>query len=293
LRVTFDTHTLDRITSPLRAECKAIQEALQSQRIQGYFCETVLTVEGGERALVLGREPPKAETLARVQRALGVGMRILSAPREGSPCVDDPHGKFYANDVDLPKRLERHGAIVAAIEARGAGFGRVLKVARSLSRGAALESPIASIDLARPPASARKVAPVTFDHGRSAANAPEVAQAFDRVRGPANAQEVARAFNRVRGPANAREVARATFDRTRSPTDARKVARAFAEWADGDSVAAHYGYANDLFCTEDRAVRAGRHSVMHPAQRSWLRRVYGVEFVNIAELAARVSAARG
>src|SRR5438132_1682584 len=70
-----------------------------------------------------------------------------------------------------------------------------------------------------------------------------------------------------------------SVDRANSPGDLTKVGRAVAEWADGDSVAAHYGYANELFCTQDRAARAGRRSVMHPAQRSWLHRVYGVEFV--------------
>ena len=78
----------------------------------------------------------------------------------------------------------------------------------------------------------------------------------------------------------------ATFERATTPTERRRAARAIAEWADGDSVAAHHGYANDLFCTQDRATKAGRYSVMHPAQRGWLRRVYAVEFVTIAELAA-------
>jgi hypothetical protein len=71
------------------------------------------------------------------------------------------------------------------------------------------------------------------------------------------------------------------------PADTGKVARARAEWADGDSVAAHFAYGNDLFCTEDRARKAGRHSVMHAAQRAWLKRAFGVEFVSIAGLAAR------
>src|SRR5256885_1820430 len=31
----------------------------------------------------------------------------------------------------------------------------------------------------------------------------------------------------------------------------REVARAVAQWADGDSVAAHYAYGNDIFCTLD------------------------------------------
>jgi hypothetical protein len=195
LRVTFDTNTLDPVTQPdlagsLRAECMTIHESLRSKRLEGFFCETLLTVEG---------QPLRNETIERVRRALDLGMRILRAPRAGSTATLS--GGVYANDVDESARLKRYESIAAAIEARGLGYARVSKVATS---------------------------------------------------------------------------------------DSKQLARAVAEWADGDSVAAHHSYANDLFCTQDRAVRAGRDSVMHPANRGWLRRVYGVEFVDIAQLAARL-----
>jgi hypothetical protein len=192
--VTFDTQTLDPITLPRRVACKAINESLKSGRLQGFICETMLTVEG---------QPPREETLIRVRRALDLGCRILSAPRRGSRRLDDPSGELYAQDADesaLATRLHRFESIAAAIEARGLGFARMSK----------------------------------------------------------------------------------------APAAGRKAARAVAEWADGDSVAAHHGYANDLFCTEDRAARAGRKSVLHPAYRGWLRRAYGVEFVTMAELAVRL-----
>jgi hypothetical protein len=212
LRVTFDTNTLDPITQPdlagsMRAECTTIHESLQSKRLEGFFCETLLTVEG---------QPLRDDTVARVQRALDLGMRILSAPRVGSTRILS--GELYASDADESLRLKRYESIASAIESRGLGFARMSKVARFLPRGVS-DSGSASINRAVPLGATR----------------------------------------------------RAT--------------RAVAEWADGDSVAAHHSYANDLFCTQDRAVRAGRDSILHPAQRGWLRRVYGVEFVDIAELA--------
>jgi len=221
LRVTFDTNTLDPITQPelagpMRADCRMIHEFLRAKRLQGFFCETVLTIEGWQKS-----PRPRSDTVARVRRALELGLRILSAPRPGSTPIDVFDGELYAKDLNPLTRLERYEAIAAAIEARGLGFARVLKVAPS------------------------------------------------RV-GPGSPSDLA------------------SVDRASSPGDMTKVARAVAEWADGDSVAAHYGYANDLFCTQDRAARAGRYSVMHPAQRSWLHRVYNVEFVSIAELAARL-----
>jgi len=225
LRVTFDTNTLDPITQPelagpMRADCRMIHEFLRAKRLQGFFCETVLTVEGGQQS-------PRPDTVARVRRALDLGLRILSAPRPGGTPIDSLDGELYAKDINSLTRLERYEAIAAAIEARGLGFARVLKVARSRSHGPDSPSGLGCVD------------------------------------------------------------------RASSPGDLTKVARAVAEWADGDSVAAHYGYGNDLFCTQDRAARAGRDSVMHPAQRSWLQRVYGVEFVSIAGLAARLRSAIG
>ncbi len=207
MRVTFDTNTLDPITQPdlagaMRDECTAIHESLKSKRLHGFFCETVVTVEGGAQ-----RSEVENERVERVKRALDLGMRILNAPRNGCIRIDDSSGDLYAKDADeraLAARLERFESIAAAIEARGLGYAHMLKVARF------------------------------------------------------------------------------------APSDLKKVARAIAEWADGDSLAAHHAYANDLFCTEDRARKAGRDSVMHPAQRGWLKRAYGVEFVSIAELAAAV-----
>ena len=167
-----------------------IYDSLRAKRLEGFFCETILTVEG---------QPPSDDTVARVHRALNLGMHILSTPRAGSTRILTPD--VYASDADESTRLERYATTSAAIEARGLGYARMEKVARS---------------------------------------------------------------------------------------DSKRFARAVAEWADGDSVAAHHSYANDLFCTQDRAVRAGRHSVLHPAHRGWFRRVFGVEFVTVAELAKRL-----
>jgi hypothetical protein len=194
----------------MRAQCTTIHESLQSKRLEGFFCETILTVEG---------QPPGDDTVARVQRALDLGMRILSAPRAGSTRILS--GELYARAADEQTRLTRYASIASAIESRGLGFARMSKVARLVARGVS-------------------------DSGSANINRPA------------------------------------------SSGEARRVDRAVAEWADGDSVAAHFSYANDLFCTQDRAVRAGRDSIMHPTNRGWLRRIYGVELVNIAELAARL-----
>jgi len=41
----------------------------------------------------------------------------------------------------------------------------------------------------------------------------------------------------------------------------KKFYKAVREWVDGDSLAAHYAFGNDIFCTEDKAKSAGEQSV--------------------------------
>lgn len=72
-----------------------------------------------------------------------------------------------------------------------------------------------------------------------------------------------------------------------TPQEQKQVADGVGEWADGDAVAAHIGYENDLFCTRDKGVSAGT-SILNTPNRDWLSSAYGIEFVTPAELAARL-----
>jgi hypothetical protein len=75
----------------------------------------------------------------------------------------------------------------------------------------------------------------------------------------------------------------------------REVARAVAEWADADSIAAHYGYGNDVFCTLDFAkaeTKRGEPAVFDPDNRAWLAENFGIQFVTLARLADRVRKCR-
>lgn len=77
------------------------------------------------------------------------------------------------------------------------------------------------------------------------------------------------------------------FQHVSSAADVTRVAKAVAEWADGDSVAAHCGYGVEYFCTRDRGVGAGT-SVMTPTNKQWLTQQHGVQFVDPRQLAAMV-----
>lgn len=67
------------------------------------------------------------------------------------------------------------------------------------------------------------------------------------------------------------------------------IAKAIAEWADGDSVAAHTAYGNTLFCTRDIAKSGGNDSVLSPNNRKWLEENYNIEFVKPEDLACKIS----
>jgi hypothetical protein len=75
----------------------------------------------------------------------------------------------------------------------------------------------------------------------------------------------------------------------RNPAERKKINRAIKEWADGDSVAAHYGYKIDLFCSEDFGKNARAASVLDNANRAWLTNKFGILFVTLGQLADMVT----
>lgn len=74
--------------------------------------------------------------------------------------------------------------------------------------------------------------------------------------------------------------------------DDREFARGIAEWADGDSVAAHVAYNNDIFCTEDQGKSAGGRSILDDDNRQWLARTHNVKSATFRELADQIRSAQ-
>jgi hypothetical protein len=67
------------------------------------------------------------------------------------------------------------------------------------------------------------------------------------------------------------------------------VAKAAAEWADADTVAAHYAYGNDYLCVRDVGETAGADSVLSAESRAWLASKYAIRFLSAHELAAVIA----
>ena len=62
------------------------------------------------------------------------------------------------------------------------------------------------------------------------------------------------------------------------------IRKRFGDWADADSIAGHYAYGNDLFCTNDGASGAGANSIMSQANRNKLTAKFGIKFVKLDQL---------
>ena len=73
----------------------------------------------------------------------------------------------------------------------------------------------------------------------------------------------------------------------------RRFRKRFGDWADADAIAAHYGYGNDIFCTDDRAKGAGGRSILSANRRAALTRKYGIHFRSLLEVCQEISDSRG
>jgi hypothetical protein len=74
-----------------------------------------------------------------------------------------------------------------------------------------------------------------------------------------------------------------------NPADHDRIKLLVAEWEDGEAVAAHIGYGNDVFCSHDfnRGKKLAR-SVLDDQNRAWLTAKFGVQFVTLSQLAEKV-----
>jgi hypothetical protein len=260
--ITFDTNTLDKAARPerhpkdaARADFQKVHEALKTARLRGFVCETVITLEGiqrADRAKVFGstylasrhsepqvqddgrvvhainlqatqraRQPLHDENARRLTAALNLGFRVLSAPRVAMPRIDDPDKRIYVYEDDeetLGLRLDRFFDAARAIEARGYGMVPITKIATHLASRAGVTEP----------------------------------------------------WYR-------------SLDRANS-TEESEIANAIAEWADGDTIAAHIAFQIQYLCTGDKAAKA-KNSIFDPTERAWLSATYGVRFLTMSGLA--------
>jgi hypothetical protein len=262
--VTFDTNTLDKAARPERnpkdpsqVDFKKVHEALRSGILRGFVSETIVTLEGIQRS-------DRAQVFAST--------RIATAGTEPQVNADGTVTRLLNLQAIQPSRQPLHEENVRRLTAAlQLGF-RVLSATRLLMPK--IDDPNKEIYLYG-----------VADDSTLAARFNDAADAIE-----------ARGFGSVpimkiaAGLANRAGVGAEPWYRSLNRANAAeegKIASAFAEWADGDTVAAHITFQIQYLCTDDRAAKA-KLSIFDPIQRAWLMATFGVRFVTISELAAMV-----
>jgi len=249
LTVTFDTCSLDHIVKN-RPNGTRVREAIKSGLIRPFYSETLVTLEGVQ---------------ARQRRDILSKTRVVSS---FSSTSEQEIKITIGVEHPRPPLHPKHARMIEEIEAIG------MRALRAPARIGGVRAKSGQVQFFEPHASVN-----------------ELIECMDRVnalateinrRGVGQSAAVALGLKFL----SPEEIAKPTFwyEGLRHAT-VKSVRQAIAEWADADSVAAHYGYGVDLFCTEDRGL--GGSSVLDDTNRSWLQRDYGIKFVSIAELAER------
>lgn len=70
----------------------------------------------------------------------------------------------------------------------------------------------------------------------------------------------------------------------------KSYSKAIGEWADGDALAANYGYGIDFFCTNDKASVAGSSSIFHPDNLQQLEQNFPINVISPELLVQKLSA---
>lgn len=266
MRVTFDTNTYRPVVEPDRyvnhpdhSIYVDLNHAIRGGRITPFIGEALFTIEAIRRAA-------RAPYLA--------GRRPLTQVAESST----PEGRIKATATIGPDHAQHPGLSTREIE----------RLETALQLGFRL--------LAQPRIGTPRPDPVRLDlyPERFASDADidqrqvcffEAVNAIEaRGVGFAIAKAIGdRARKRARRPATWFELLEQ--DQFFNDEERKEIAAAVGEWVDGDNIAAHVAYCNEIFCTEDKAGK-GRPSIMNADNRSWLGRTYGTRFATPRELQA-------
>lgn len=262
LRITFDSNVWQPTVLPddfpndaAIASFRVIHDAIKAGSAAGYLSETIFTLEGikkSGRKKYFSEHRAKVETTVNPQPDGSIHMRLVIGP--------DPT-KGVKNNPYLDKYLEA---------ARALKF-KVLRCNRVAG--------VKNVDIPESDFAPNDTVPFDQQNEKTGACGREI-----QARGAGIAQL---------------QILGATYAGGRHWTEGigaapgsedNKVVRAVAEWADGDSVAAHVGHQNDYFCTRDMASGAGSKSIFSESNRLWLVQTYGLKFVLPEELASLLTA---
>lgn len=261
MRITFDTNTFDKVyrpsvyaKDPAFSDMVDIHEALRRGDLHGFICDTALTLEGigvDQRAAVFGGTVTNSSMTQISEDTFSITIRPEQPDRR------PVH----------PKQAERfREAFALGLRLLGApriGTPRAEEQFYAIEDTACLAERLDRFfDLARE----------IEGRGLGCRRAEILAASL-----AGNTPTLGPWFQ---GLGKAKDI-----------HETREVGRAIAEWADGDSVAAHYGYRNEFFCTLDAGKgeeRRGAPAILDANNRTWLTELYEVKFITIADLAEKL-----
>jgi hypothetical protein len=261
MRVTFDTNVFDKAIRPAIyskdpdfREMTIVHEALKDARIQGFISDTTITLEGigrDDRATVLGSTHARSSVAQTAEDTFTITLTTKQPDRR------PVH----------PKQRER------LIEAFRIGV-RLLGTPR--------------IGMPR----AEEQLYVIEDPAKLAQRLDRFVSLLRQIEGrglgSARAMKIA---TRIAPSGTLQRPWFTALGVAKDIHECREVARAVAEWADADTIAAHYAYSNDAFCTLDSAkaeTKRGEPAVFDSDNRAWLTENFGIQFVTLAQLAEMV-----
>jgi hypothetical protein len=270
MRITYDSNTLDKVARPERfpkdprqTEYCRIHSLLKEGAIKGFFCETIVTCEGIQRI-------DRAEVLSKTT----LNREINHSQNENGELVIELKLKTV-----MPTRKPLHPEVIKRMQA-------ALKIGMKT-----LGAPRIGWPRIEDPENV-----IYFQDGQNSITLSDridrylVAGEAIQARGVGFSQieNLARKFA-LRAVISEPEPWYTSLNRAKDIHEENEIKRAVAEWADGDSVAAHIGYGIDFFCTEDKGNSAGASSIFDAKNRNWLTDNFGLKFVSLSDVAKMIS----
>jgi len=256
MRITFDSNVWQMVVRPSLVpkhqnydDFCFVHEALRSKRIEGFISETVGTLEAIKRA---GR----SSYFNSIRPIVDVKLENVK-------------GNQLLISVNIGTNHAQHPGLAPVLQDRlEAAFALGIRVMRAARISIPVPTPFLSLEHYADEHDIEASAKRDNYWG-------EVLEAIElRGVGAAVLKAVKQSLRQSVGVSSAEQE--------------NEFARAIAEWADGDSVAAHVAYNNDLFCTEDKGNSAGGKSILDQSSRLWLRNTYGMKFATLRELAQQI-----
>jgi hypothetical protein len=263
--VTLDTNALSGVVDPDRWEGKpeycdycAIHAAVKRGSVRAFFSEAVVAIDAIARA-------DKVETIGAariISQATSTGANQITVsigPRWQRPII---HEQFLARICSAQKLGMR-----ALIGPRRFGDSVIAK-----GFGDDFYEPYPS--------------GAAFEAAANRANEVDAA-IVARGLGRSHIIALGRCFSKRAGTDG--EWWPQGLQRTCTEEERKKARLAINEWADGEAIAAHAGYGNHYFCTEDQGRDLKTEAVLHASNQVWLHGTYGIKIITITELARLLS----